>query len=109
MHMFAHVIAEQQDGHWNAWFNGVPQRATDGPLPVVAILRLLALCSEGEFDPEGVVALPDATREGHLAGKLPRLILFGLSYRREDKTSFELFLGPFSTWKQPDWHLANIV
>jgi hypothetical protein len=26
---------------------------------------------------------------------------------RENKTSFELFLAPFSTWKQSDWQLAE--
>jgi hypothetical protein len=72
MRTFVHVITDQHlDGHWTAWFSGTPQRACGGHLPVVAVLRLLSLCSEGEFDPEGIVAVPDATRQGHLEFLIP--------------------------------------
>ena len=37
MFRFAHVIVEQQDGHWSAWFRGTPQVACGAATPVAAV------------------------------------------------------------------------
>lgn len=71
MRAFSHIIVEQRDGHWSAWFSGQPQIACGGPWPTVAIQRLIEAFGGTELDGEEIVAVEDATRDGHLEFLIP--------------------------------------
>lgn len=73
MRALAHIIVEQQDGHWSAWFSGTPQVACGGQWPADAIQRLLDGFGGMEFDGEELTAIEDATRDGHLEFLIPHL------------------------------------
>lgn len=71
MKAFAKLIVEENDGHWTAWFKDVPQVAMGGEFPSDAIRRLLEHLGEENFDAEGIVAVEDGTRDGHLEFMIP--------------------------------------
>lgn len=71
MRAFSHIIVEQRDGHWMAWFSGQPQVACGGSWPTVAIQRLIEAFGGVELDGEEIVSVDDATRDGHLEFLIP--------------------------------------
>ena len=71
MPIFVHIIVEQRDGHWSAWFSGRPQLSCGGQWPAQAIQRLLDGHGGNEFDAEEIVSLDDATNDGHLEFLVP--------------------------------------
>jgi hypothetical protein len=73
MQAFSKIIVEEKEGHWTAWFDDLPQIATGGEYPCDAIKRLLQRLGEENFDAEGIIAVSDGTREGHLEFLLPLL------------------------------------
>ena len=58
-----HIIAEEQHGHWSAWFEGHPETAFGGDRPDVAVSRLVQ--SVG-IDPAAVAARCDVATLTHL-------------------------------------------
>ena len=73
MRAFSKIIVEEQNGHWTAWFNDLPQVAIGGEWPSDAIRKLLEHCGEANFDAEGIVTVEDGTRDGHLEFLMPLL------------------------------------
>lgn len=71
MRVFSHIIVEQRDGHWSAWFSGQPQIACGGQWPAHAIQRLIDGFGGVKLDGEEIVAVEDATRDGHLEFLVP--------------------------------------
>jgi hypothetical protein len=71
MRAFSHIIAEERDGHWSAWFSGQPQIACGGQWPTVAIQRLIEAFGGMELSEEEIVSVEDATRDGHLEFLIP--------------------------------------
>jgi len=72
MRMFVHVICEERDGHWSAWFSGRPELASGGLWPSQAIQRLLDGFG-GQYSSEEIVALDSRTRDGHLEFLVPEV------------------------------------
>ena len=71
MRAFNKIIVEEKDGHWTAWFKDLPQVSTGGEWPAEAIKKLLEHIGTEHFDAEGIVAVEDATRDGHLEFLMP--------------------------------------
>ena len=71
MRAFAHIIVEQHLGHWSAWFSGTTQVAYGGQWPADAIRRLLDAIGGNQFDAEQIVAIDEATKDGHLEFRVP--------------------------------------
>ena len=71
MRAFAKIIVEENDGQWSAWFKDVPQVALGGEWPADAIKRLLEHLGAENFHAEGIVAVEDGTRDGHLEFMMP--------------------------------------
>ena len=70
--MFVHVIVEQHDGHWSAWFSRRPELSCGGQWPADAIRRLLDGFGN-QFDGKEIVALDSASRDGHLEFLVPEI------------------------------------
>ncbi len=70
MRMFDHVIVEQHEGHWSAWFSGRPQVSCGGMMPADAIQRLLDAFGN-QYDGAQIVAIDTATGDGHLEFLVP--------------------------------------
>lgn len=71
MQAFAHIIVEQLHGHWSVWFAGTPQVAYGDEWPADAIRRLLDSLGGDQFDEDQIMAVDDATRDGHLEFRIP--------------------------------------
>ena len=71
MRTFSKIIVEEQNGHWAAWFKDLPQVAIGGEFPSDAITRLLQHIGRVNFDAEGIVAVEEGTRDGHLEFLMP--------------------------------------
>ena len=73
MRAFAKIIVEEKGGLWTAWFKDLPQVAIGGDWPSDAIKRLLEHLGEQNFDAEGIIAVEEGTRDGHLEFLMPLL------------------------------------
>ena len=71
MRAFSKIIVEEKNGQWSAWFIDLPQVVFSGEWPSDAIKRLLEHLGEQNFDAEGIVAVEDGTRDGHLEFLMP--------------------------------------
>lgn len=60
MRAFSHIIVEQRDGHWTAWFSGQPLVACNGQWPAQAIQRLINRFGGVALDGEEIVAVDGA-------------------------------------------------
>ena len=70
MRAFAHVLVYNVDGHWSASFSGTAEISFGGADPADAIRRLIGATS-ADLDVEQIVAVEDATRDGHLEFLIP--------------------------------------
>ena len=71
MRAFRKVIVEEHEGQWSAWFENLPQIAIGGEWPSDAISKLLEHLGEENFDAEGIIAIDEVTRDGHLEFLMP--------------------------------------
>ena len=71
MRAFSKVVVEEKEGQWSAWFEDLPQVAIGGEWPSDAIRKLLEHFGEQNFDAEGIIAIEDGTRDGHLEFLMP--------------------------------------
>ncbi len=67
---YVHIIVTQADDHWSAAYRETLQVGFGGEIPSVAILRLLEFTG-ANVDVEGIVAIEEATRDGHLEFLIP--------------------------------------
>lgn len=71
MAAYVHIIVTQSHDHWTAAYRETPQIGFGGEAPSDAIRRLLEFTG-ANVDVEGIVAIEDATRDGHLEFLIPR-------------------------------------
>lgn len=66
-----HIIVEELQGHWSAWFAGEPQKGFSGSDSTDAIFRLLE-AYELELTPDDLTEIPGVGRPDHLEFWLPK-------------------------------------
>ena len=67
------IIVEEQDDHWTAWLEDLPQVAVGGEWPSDAIRQLIEHVGKENFYVEGIIAVDDGTRDRHLEFLMPLL------------------------------------
>ena len=71
MRAFVHIIVEELHGHWSASFSGLPHVGYGGAWPAEAVRRLVDAIGSADLDSDSIIAVEDATRDGHLEFLIP--------------------------------------
>ena len=71
MRVFAHILVDELHGHWHASFSQQPEVAFGGVWPGQAVRRLVQALGESDLDLDNIVAIMEATRDGHLEFLVP--------------------------------------
>ncbi len=71
MYTFAHIIAEQNQGCWSAWFRDRPQTVCGGEDWAHAVAILIDVHGSPKMDWEQIRAVDGMTREGHAEFVIP--------------------------------------
>jgi len=71
MRAFVHIVVDELHGHWSASFSGMPHVGYGGEWPADAVRRLVEAIGSADLDTDNIVAVEDATRNGHLEFLVP--------------------------------------
>ena len=71
MRQYLKINAEGSAESWTVWFEDAPQIAFSGEWPSAAIDKLLDPLGSDQFDNEGIMAVHEGTRDGHLEFLIP--------------------------------------
>ena len=69
--MFAHIIAEANDGYWSAWFGNKPECVCDGHNLAIAMSRLIDIHGPSSLQWREIIPIGKATCEGHAEFLIP--------------------------------------
>ena len=70
MRKLAHILVDQLNGHWSASLSGIPKTGYGGQTPAQALRRLIDATGIG-LDGTEIIAMEEATRDGHLEFLVP--------------------------------------